>query len=93
MKTLLITAIALTMLLVLAMADGIARALTSGSTPRCTREGKPVAQDVIPPIHSGATSVHEDGTVGPQPIEVPAPGVPEDRDTYREIKERAKGGP
>jgi hypothetical protein len=48
---------------------------------------------VVPPIQGGETSVHEGGTIGPQPIEVPAPGVPEDRDTYREIKERAKGSP
>jgi hypothetical protein len=92
MKMLLTVTIALIILLALAVADGIAQVLTSGSTPRSTGEGKPIAQDVVPPIKDGETSAQEEKAIGSQPIEAPAPGVPEDRRTYRELKERAKGG-
>lgn len=51
---------------------------------------KPVAQDVVEPIKGGETSRQEGVGIGPQPIEAPAPGVPIDRRTYRELKERAK---
>jgi hypothetical protein len=83
---------ALSVFLALAMVGGTAQSLMNGSAPRSTREKKPVTQGVVPPIEGGATSVQEGEAVGPWPIEAPAPGVPVDRRTYRELKERAKGG-
>lgn len=93
MKTLLSPTLALTVLLALVVAGESSQLSKSGATPQSARERKPVAQEVVLPIQGGETSVQEDRAVGPQPIEAPAPGVPEGRRTYREIKERAKGGP
>ncbi len=91
MKTLLTVTIVLTVLLALAVAGGGTQPSKSDSTLRSTGERKPVAEDTVSPVKGGKASTPECLTGRPSPVEAPAPGVPIDRNTYRELKERAKG--
>lgn len=90
MKTASKVAIALVAALLLAPAGVIAQSGMGGSTSPSPPEIRPADQGVALPLTRGEAPTQEEMAEEPKLIEAPAPGVPVDEQTYRELKERAK---
>jgi hypothetical protein len=72
----------------------IAQSFISGSSPASAVEGMPpIQQEVVSPLKRAEPPKGTGATGEPRLKEAPHPGVPVDDRTYRELKERAKGGP
>ncbi len=92
MKTASKVVIALVTALSLVAAGVSAQSSRDGSTSGGTPEEKPAGRGVVMPEKGSEGATTESVTAEPKPIEAPAPGVPVDERTYRELKERAKEG-